>query len=156
MRKTTLLFLHRPLEKQILLAMKKRGFGEGKWNGVGGKLKDGEDILDALIREANEEISVTLSPGDLLHVATIDFYFDGKPEFNQQVHAYLAEKWAGEPQESEEMRPEWHDYESIPFESMWIDDPHWLPRVLAGEKLNATFTFDPTGASILKMEVNSI
>ena len=36
---------------KVLLAMKKRGFGAGKWNGVGGKVKDGETIKQAAIRE---------------------------------------------------------------------------------------------------------
>ena len=29
-------------QKKILLAMKKRGFGSGKWNGYGGKVKENE------------------------------------------------------------------------------------------------------------------
>jgi ADP-ribose pyrophosphatase YjhB (NUDIX family) len=36
---------------KILLAMKKRGFGVGKWNGLGGKVALGEKIIDAAIRE---------------------------------------------------------------------------------------------------------
>ena len=40
---------------KILLAMKKRGFGVGKWNGCGGKLKDNERLEDAAIRELQEE-----------------------------------------------------------------------------------------------------
>lgn len=45
---------------KILLAMKKRGFGVGRWNGAGGKFdseKD-KDILGAAIRETKEEIGV--------------------------------------------------------------------------------------------------
>jgi 8-oxo-dGTP pyrophosphatase MutT (NUDIX family) len=37
--------------------MKKRGFGEGRWNGVGGKVEPGESIEAALIREAKEEVN---------------------------------------------------------------------------------------------------
>jgi 8-oxo-dGTP pyrophosphatase MutT (NUDIX family) len=48
MRDKTLLFLHKPDEQKILLAMKKRGFGEGKWNGVGGKREPGESIEGAV------------------------------------------------------------------------------------------------------------
>ena len=40
---------------KILLGMKKRGFGEGKWNGFGGKVKEGETIEDALKRSAESE-----------------------------------------------------------------------------------------------------
>ena len=42
MKISTLCFLVK--DNQILLAMKKRGFGEGKWNGVGGKVNPGETI----------------------------------------------------------------------------------------------------------------
>lgn len=40
MRQATLCFLIREVngENELLLAMKKKGFGQGKWNGVGGKL----------------------------------------------------------------------------------------------------------------------
>lgn len=34
----------------ILLGYKKRGFGMGKWNGMGGKVEPGESVLDGAIR----------------------------------------------------------------------------------------------------------
>ena len=58
MRQATLCLLIK--DKQILLAMKKRGFGVGRWNGVGGKLKMEKKLLDAAIREAKEEIGVEI------------------------------------------------------------------------------------------------
>lgn len=35
---------------QILLGMKKRGFGQGKWNGFGGKIEQGETIAEGAVR----------------------------------------------------------------------------------------------------------
>lgn len=32
---------------RVLLGMKKRGFGAGKWNGFGGKVQPGETIEEA-------------------------------------------------------------------------------------------------------------
>ena len=154
MKERTLLFLYKPKERQILLAMKKRGFGEGKWNGVGGKIEAGETIEAAAVREAKEEIGVDIEPADLKKAAVIDFSFDGKPDFNQRVHAFFTEVWEGEPRESEEMRPEWYSTDAVPYEAMWIDDRHWLPRALAGEKLSARFTFDRDGSEILDMDVS--
>jgi NADH pyrophosphatase NudC (nudix superfamily) len=65
----TLLFLQK--DDQILLAMKKRGFGSDRYNGVGGKLEPGETIEQALIRECQEEIEVT--PLSYRKVAEHDF-----------------------------------------------------------------------------------
>ena len=65
MRKATLCFLIRENQDnvELLLAMKKRGFGMGKWNGVGGKLdleKGDKDVVAAAVRETEEEIGVKI------------------------------------------------------------------------------------------------
>ena len=133
--------------------MKKRGFGIGKWNGVGGKLHDDETIQQAAIRETGEEISVKINEEDLQNVATIDFFFENKKEFDQQVHIFFTEKWQGEPTESEEMKPQWYSYSELPFKNMWINDVHWLPKVIKGEKLKATFTFNQDGSQIIKQSI---
>lgn len=36
--------------QRVLLGMKKRGFGAGRWNGFGGKVQDGETIEDGAKR----------------------------------------------------------------------------------------------------------
>ena len=40
---------------KVLLGLKKRGFGAGRWNGFGGKVEEGESIEDAAKRELREE-----------------------------------------------------------------------------------------------------
>lgn len=138
MKQATLCFLIK--DDQILLAMKKRGFGVGKWNGVGGKANDGETPLQAIIRETNEEISVVIkSP---TQVAVLDFNFATKPEWNQKVTVYLCKDWEGEPVESEEMKPQWFNIDKIPYDQMWSDDVLWLPKVLEGKILTGKFIFD--------------
>ncbi|MDR3519359.1 MAG: 8-oxo-dGTP diphosphatase [Candidatus Pacebacteria bacterium] len=156
MQKTTLLFLYKPKEQKILLAMKKRSFGKGKWNGVGGKLNDKETIKEALARETQEEINVVVNQNDLTQVATLDFSFKDNPEWDQQSHVFFTEKWNGDPTESEEMNPKWYSIDSLPFENMWIDDVHWLPLVLEGKKLNASFLFNETGSEIIDMKIKEI
>jgi len=136
---TTLCFLTKP--GQILLAQKKRGFGKDWWNGYGGKVKEEETITESLIREVAEEAAVTVSEPDLQKVAIIDFYFKDKIEWNQQCHVFLANAWQGEPQESEEMRPQWFAQDQIPFSAMWPTDYLWLPRILAGETLQGEVYF---------------
>lgn len=141
LRQATDTFLQR--DGEVLLAMKKRGFGEGKWNGVGGKPEPGETILDAAVREAEEEIMVT--PRNLGHLATLDYYFpevDLAEDYNQQVVVYTATEWEGEPRETEEMRPQWFAIEDIPYAEMWDDDERWLPKVLQGTFVRAEFMID--------------
>ncbi len=132
-------------EDEVLLAMKKRGFGVGKWNGVGGKIdsaKGDRNVVDAAIRESEEEIGVKIS--GLEKVALLKFRFPYIPKeenWDQDVHVFLAKLWQGEPAESEEMLPKWFKTREIPFSKMWDDDKIWLPQVLAGKKLKADFIF---------------
>lgn len=44
----TLLFVLIP--GKVLLGLKKRGFGKGRWNGFGGKVQQGETIEEGAIR----------------------------------------------------------------------------------------------------------
>ncbi len=129
---------------EILLAMKKRGFGAGRWNGAGGKPIPGETIEQTAVREAKEEIGVEAR--SLGCVAKINFYFAERPEWNQQVHVFFAREWSGEPVESEEMAPRWFSLQELPFKEMWPDDIYWLPKVLERKFLSADFLFGPNDA----------
>ena len=139
MKQTTLCLLVKGDE--ILLAMKKRGFGEGRWNGTGGKFdpENDKDIFDTAKRETKEEIGVEIINPE--KVGLFHFYFPHKPEWDQDVHLFLAKNWIGNPEESEEMMPKWFSFDEIPYEQMWDDDKLWLPHILDGKKLEADFIF---------------
>ena len=88
-RAVTLLFLRR--DNQVLLAMKKRGFGMDLWNGVGGKLDPGETIEQAMIRECQEEIGVTPTEYDKVAVHDFQEFSDGQPA-HMVVHTFICNR----------------------------------------------------------------
>lgn len=140
MRQTTLCLLLK--EDEILLAMKKRGFGKGRWNGAGGKFdteKGDKNILDAAAREVKEEIGIEIKNPE--KVGLFHFKFANNEEWNQDVSLFLAKEWSGNLQESEEMMPKWFKFQDIPYKDMWPDDIHWMPHILQGKKLEADFLF---------------
>lgn len=124
---------------KILLAMKKRSFGAGRWNGLGGKVNEGETIEDGVKREVFEEAGIRL--GDIEKVGLINFSWKEKPD-ELEVNIFKSHTFTGIPTESEEMRPQWFDIKDIPFDQMWQDDKYWLPLFLEGKKFNGKFMFD--------------
>lgn len=133
--------------------MKKRGFGVGKYNGVGGKVEQGETVLEATVRETNEEIGVLIDARNAKPCAHLAFKFEGKPQWDQVCHVYLSHNWDGDPHETDEMKPEWFNVNQLPFERMWIDDPYWLPLIFAGRRVNAEFVFNSEGNEILSKKI---
>jgi len=130
-------------EKEILLGMKKRSLGVGKWNGIGGKQEEGEKLEDTAIRETWEEIGV--KPLSVSKKAILKFYHPHKSDWNQEVHVFFCEVWKGEPQESEEMAPKWFKKHKLPYEQMWEDDLHWFPKLLSGKTVEADFLYGKDG-----------
>lgn len=133
---TTLCLIHQ--SPRILLGMKKRGFGAGRWNGFGGKIGEGEIIEQAAIREFEEEAGIT--PIDMTKRGVMNFYLQDSDE-HIEVHLFGASRFTGEPRESEEMKPQWFDEKEIPFGEMWPDDKHWFPLFVKGKNFNAHFYF---------------
>lgn len=141
----SLLFLRK--DDQVLLAMKKRGFGKGRWNGVGGKVESDETVEQAMLRETQEEIAVTPTVYEKVADIRFDEYFKGERTL-MHVHVFLATKWEGDPAESEEVAPQWFNSNAVPYDTMWSDDTYWLPQVLAGQKISADFVLDEKDAII--------
>ena len=125
--------------QKLLLGMKKRGFGKGRWNGFGGKVNSNESIDLAAKRELKEETGIIAQ--DMEKFGILDFKFPNNPEI-WQMHIFKVQKFKGEPQESEEMRPQWFHVKDIPFEQMWPDDKYWIPLFLRERKFQGAFLFD--------------
>ena len=133
----TLCLIHQ--NGKILLGMKKRGFGVGRWNGFGGKLRQGETIEETVIRELKEE--TCLEAQEITKRGILNFEFEDDSS-SLEAHIYSIDKFDGTPEETEEMNPQWFSINEIPYDNMWSDDIFWLPLFLKGKKFKGTFLFD--------------
>jgi 8-oxo-dGTP diphosphatase len=135
MKLTNLVFVVRRETGEVLLAMKKRGFGLGKLNGPGGKLGPGEDPALGASREVQEETQLVIPPGHLQERGVLDFFYAAKPAWNNSCTVFTAtyQTSFGQPAETEEMAPRWVKISELDdvLPSMWEDDKIWLPQVLA-------------------------
>lgn len=153
LKKATLCFLtRRQPSSQVLLGYKKTGFGQGKFNGFGGKVEPGESIEAAARRELAEETGVLVPPKNLSPMGVLTFIFPYRPDWDQDVFVFRVDSWQGEPGESDEMKPEWFHVAEIPFDRMWDDDRYWLPSILAGQPYSARFTYRQDNTTVEKYE----
>lgn len=144
----TLLFVVRG--DQILLIRKKRGLGEGKINGPGGKVDPGETPFQCALRETQEELLIDAT--GVRELGELSFQFaDG---LSIHVHVFRADGYHGEPTETPEAQPLWFDINKIPYDEMWVDDRHWLPHLLAEQRFDGRFIFD--GDAMLDYELKSV
>ena len=126
---------------EVLLMRKKRGFGQGKINGPGGKLDPGETELQCAIRETEEELGVKAQDP----VKRGELWFQFVDGLRMHVAVFHAKHHEGEVIETEEAFPLWTKIEEIPFDAMWADDRYWLHRMLtSGEDVGflGRFIFD--------------
>lgn len=120
----------------VLLGRKVRGFGAEKWNGFGGKVEPSDpSVLAAAVRELEEECGLSAHPAAMLRVGVNYYrYPEALEKRVLEVHVYVVDARAcsGAVVASEEMNPiEFIAFASIPLEHMWVDDPFWLPHLLA-------------------------
>ncbi|TFB46323.1 8-oxo-dGTP diphosphatase [Cryobacterium tagatosivorans] len=127
--------------RQVLLGRKKKGLGVGNIVGLGGKLEPGESALEAAVREVLEESGLVVTASALVPLGVLTYLFPHREAWSQESSVFVCDEWTGTPRESDELNPEWFDVASLPVDQMWDDARHWLPGVLAGTPVRATFTF---------------
>ena len=140
---------------QVLLGVRKSksAIGEGKLNGPGGKQKQGETLIECLIRETREEVGIELNPAKLEKCAIITFYAGGVPDF--EVHVYRTSHFSGEMRETDEMIPDWYDYGPAHIrrlvERMFDSDYRWFPQLVNGFRFCANVYYQERGKGFLDM-----
>ncbi|KAL4251953.1 Oxidized purine nucleoside triphosphate hydrolase [Abortiporus biennis] len=139
---------------KILLGYKKRGIGQGLFNGFGGKVEAGETPAEAAVRELREEAGID---APLRQIGMLSFKVEDVEEAFH-IDIFMAEEHTGTIIETEEMRPQWFSTTTqtdgdilppIPYENMWADDIFWLPLLLSKQKFAGRADFN-TGNKMLK------
>jgi 8-oxo-dGTP diphosphatase len=154
MTRTCLCLIRRQKEggAEVLLGLKKTGFGAGKWVGLGGHIEEGEKPEAAAVREVFEESGLVVPADSLQHMASIEFLFPYRQSWDQTAEVYVTWAFEGEPAESDEVSPQWFAEDELPFGLMWDDAKHWLPAVLAGQRVDVTITFAEDCATVAAIE----
>jgi 8-oxo-dGTP pyrophosphatase MutT (NUDIX family) len=138
--------------ERVLLGLKKGGFGAGKLTAFGGKVEPGETLVQAAVRELEEETGMRARESALCRLGELTFIFPNRPSWSQRVHVFTLTSWQNEPGPSQEITPGWFSVSEIPYRRMWQDAATWLPRILAGIPIRAQFTFDEDNDTLARVE----
>ena len=130
-------------DDKVLLGVRKTSstnLGINRVAGLGGKLENGETKEQALVRELQEEVGITLT--EFEEHGQVTFLYPHKPEWSQEVTVYIGTKWEGDPTETEETCPSWFDINDLPVDRMFVENRLWVPQVLEGKYVYAAFLFN--------------
>jgi len=140
---------------KILLIWKKKGVGNGFWNGPGGRLEKGEKPLDCVVREVVEETGI--KPIKPERLGFVEFYLDQKNLPDYVAYVYGTEKFSGILKETDEANPKWFPIDKIPYEKMFAEDKkYWVPLVIEKKAFKGKFYFDKNWTRLLKKEITMV
>jgi 8-oxo-dGTP diphosphatase len=155
-RSVVLCFLFRPVDgtKQVLLGLKRTGFGTGRVMALGGKIDGGETAIGAAVREVSEESGIVLPPEELQDAGRIRWSFPSAPEWNMAAFLFTADAGNADAVPSLEIEPCWYGLDDIPWDAMWKDAPYWLPTLLAGRRVEACIAMDTDNENVAGARVD--
>lgn len=139
---------------EVLLIRQRRGIGEGKINGPGGKVEGNETPEDCAIREVREEVGIEIPEDAIEKRGELRFTFGDDPF--QHVHVFATTEYKGEPETTDEAVPEWVHIDDMPYDQMWPDDEYWMPLLFDGETFKGEFLFDEDGEEILDYDLDTV
>lgn len=141
----TLIFLTRGEQVLLIKGAAHKRLWAAKYNGLGGHIEPGEDILNAARRELSEEAG--LSSSDLHLVGTVVIDTGQNPGII--LFVFRGECPRGEPQPSQEGQLEWLSIERLSGLPLVEDLQVLLPRVLAQRAgdppFNALYSYSAEG-----------
>ncbi len=129
----TLGYVMSPGRRETLMVHRHKRDGDphlGKYNGLGGKLEPGEDVITGLKREIREEAGIECL--DIILRGTISWPGFGKHGEHWFGFIFRIDRFSGTPyRENHEGTLEWIPLERLPELPLWEGDPHFLPLVFS-------------------------
>ena len=119
---------------------KDKDLHKGKWNGLGGKLEDGETPEEAVIREVKEESGLIISQPEHKGILTWPL-FDGVEDWIAFV--FLATDYEGTPKKTcEEGSLHWIKHKDIHTLPLWEGDYFFIPWLFEDRFFSARFYYE--------------
>ena len=127
----TLGYILSPDGSRVLLVHRNKRPGDahlGKYNGLGGKLDPGEDVVACLRREIREEAG--LECDTLVLRGTVSWPGFGKQGEDWFGFIFRIDRWSGQPRsENPEGTLDWVDVKRVLDLPLWEGDRNFLPLV---------------------------
>jgi 8-oxo-dGTP diphosphatase len=126
--------------KVLMLNRNKRldDMHKGKWNGLGGKFKEGETPEECVIREVEEESGLKINVPQLKGFITF-------PSFDEwddwYVFVFTATEFSGGIIESSEGELEWINWDEVSLLPLWDGDRHFLEWLHQDKFFSAKFIY---------------
>lgn len=118
---------------------KENDMHEGKWNGLGGKIDEGETPEECVIREVKEESGITIKNPVMKGILTFPA-FDDNDEW--RVFVFTASEYEGTPAKSNrEGNLEWVDDDNILGLNLWEGDKYFLKWMNENKFFSAKFNY---------------
>jgi 8-oxo-dGTP diphosphatase len=132
----TLGYVMSPDGRHVLLIHRTTRPGDlhaGKFNGLGGKLEPGEDVVTGMRREIREEAG--LECDEMMLRGTVSWPGFGKHGEDWFGFIFRIDRWHGDPLAANaEGTLGWHEVDRILDLPLWEGDRHFLPLVFGREK----------------------
>ncbi len=110
----------------------------GKWNGLGGKVQNGETPEECAIREVYEESNLKVKKLQFAGILTFPKIFDDQDWY---CVVYKSSDFSGKLIESDEGNLEWIKNEKVLEKNLWEGDHFFLPYLFSGKLFNGKFFY---------------
>lgn len=112
---------------------------EGKWNGLGGKVRDGETPEECAVREVYEESGLTARALEMCGFITFPLFSHGKDWY---VFVFIIRDFEGELIDSPEGELAWIPDEEVLDLNLWEGDRIFLPWLDQPDFFSAKFNYE--------------